>query len=132
MFDWNVFFDTRTNPQDSYTVYIPHFFSIKAIANGTASINKPVELHIIICGYEVITPASGTILRELIINQNPGQVFNTIISARNLFETNDTDCRAIDFDLRNDVGDIQSAPPLPAGSEKNVFLEAVRDPRGFI
>jgi hypothetical protein len=59
--DNSIKFNTDINPQDSKTVYIPHEFSIKAIANGTASINKRVELRVVVCGYEVITPTVSSI-----------------------------------------------------------------------
>jgi hypothetical protein len=48
------------------------------------------------------------------------------------FSSNDSDCNAIDFSLRSGVGDIETAPPLPAGSEKNVFLYQRRDNDGFV
>jgi len=108
--------NTNINPQDFYTVYIPHFFSLTAVANGTASNFKPVELHIIVCGWEVITNNGAEINEELVINFDRLRFLESY-EGQNMFSTNDTDCPAIDFSLKVETGNPDTAANPPAGTE---------------
>ena len=78
-------------------------FKVKALAEGGHFVLRDMEVHLVVCSFEVVTVVDST---ELFIEQYVDEPVNIDTALLPMFTTNDTDCPANRFRLKDSAWNV--------------------------
>jgi len=104
---WAVNIDTTVAPTDGTVVTVDFDFKIKGTTNGEVSLIKDIKAKIVVCGFEVLSHDSASVL-DFTLEVNPAAT-NTLQPVASLFTSNDSYCPPLTYAVKTSEADPTNA-----------------------